>query len=118
VLNTKVVRNVTIAALAEIQHFCIRDERTTEFSVSVGRLPGQLGDSPQIAFLGHAKLKFAARVKDNFEAYEILHLLTILKNILLNMLLDTRYSATMLLPLSCECTNELLSCMFTLVIAF
>jgi hypothetical protein len=56
--------------------------------------------------------------ESQLEAYEILHLLTMLKNILLNMLLDTRYSVTMLLPLSCECTNELLSCMFTLVIAF
>jgi hypothetical protein len=64
------------------------------------------------------KWEFAMRVKANFEVYEILHLLTILKNILLNMLLDTRYLVIMLLPLSCECTNELLSCMFTLVITF
>jgi hypothetical protein len=89
-----------------------------EFSVSVGRLPGQLGNFPQIAFFRRAKWKFAARWKANFEAYEILHLLTILKNILMNMLLDTRYYVTVLLPLSCECTKEILSCMFTLVISF
>jgi hypothetical protein len=76
------VQNVTITALAKIQHFCIREERTMEFSVSVGRLPGQLGNFPQIAFFRRAKWKFAARWKANFEAYEILHLLTILKNII------------------------------------
>jgi hypothetical protein len=38
-LNTKVEQNVTITALTKIQHFCIKNERTTEFSVSVGRLP-------------------------------------------------------------------------------
>jgi hypothetical protein len=86
--------------------------------VSVGRLPGHLGNFPQKAIFGRAKWKFAARLKANFEAYEILRLLTILKNILMNMLLDTRYLVTMLLPLSCECTNELLSGMFTLVISF
>jgi hypothetical protein len=89
-----------------------------EFSVSVGRLPEQLGNFPQIGFFGHAKWKFAARLKANFEAYEILHLLTMLKNISMNMLLNTRYSVAVLLLLSCECTNELLSCMFTLVISF
>jgi hypothetical protein len=76
VLNNKVVQNVTITVLAKIQHFCIRDERTTEFSVSVGRLPEQLGNFPQVAFFGNAKWKFAARLKANFEVYEILHLLT------------------------------------------
>jgi hypothetical protein len=89
-----------------------------EFSVSVGRLPGQLGNFPQIAFFRRPKWKFAARLKANFEAYEILRLLTILKNIPINMLLDTRYLVTILLPLSCECTNELLIGMFTLVISF
>jgi hypothetical protein len=86
--------------------------------VSVGRLPEQLGNFPQIAFFGHAKWKFTARLKANFEVYEVLHLLTMLKNISMNMLLDTRYSVTVLLPLSCECTNEIFSCMFTLVISF
>jgi hypothetical protein len=54
-LNTKVVQNVTITTLAKIQHFCIRNEGTTEFSVSVGWLPKQLGNFPQFAFSGHAK---------------------------------------------------------------
>jgi hypothetical protein len=44
--------------------------------VSLGRLPAQLGKFPQIAFFGHAKWKFAALWKANFEAYEMLHLLT------------------------------------------
>jgi hypothetical protein len=44
-----------ITALTKIQHFCIREERTTEFLVSVGQLPGQLGNFPQIVFFGHAK---------------------------------------------------------------
>jgi hypothetical protein len=44
-------------------------------------------------------------LKAIFEAYEILHLLTILKNISMNVLLDTRYSVTVLLPLSSACTN-------------
>jgi hypothetical protein len=82
--------------------------------VSVGQLLEQLGNFPQIAFFWHVKWKFAVRLKANFEAYAILHLLTMLKNISMNMLLGTRYSVTVLLPLSCECTNELLSCMFTL----
>jgi hypothetical protein len=74
-LSTKVVRNVTITALTKIQHFCIRVERTTEFSVSVVQLPGQLGNFPQIAFFEHAKWKFAVVLKANFEACEMLHLL-------------------------------------------
>jgi hypothetical protein len=86
--------------------------------VSVGLLSKQLSNFPQIAFFGHAKWKFAARLKANFDAYEILHLLTMLKNISMNKLLDTKYFVTVLLPLSCECTNELLSCMFTLAISF
>jgi hypothetical protein len=56
-----------------------------EFSVSVGWLLEQLGNFPQIAFFGHAKWKFAARSKANFEAYEILYLLTVLKNDSMNM---------------------------------
>jgi hypothetical protein len=91
VLNTKVVQNITMTTLAKIQHFCIRNERTTEFSVSVGRLPKQLSNFPQIAFFGHAKRKFAARLNANLEAYEMLHLLTVLKNDSMNLLLDTRY---------------------------
>jgi hypothetical protein len=85
-LNTKVVQNVTITALTKNSAFCIGDERTTEFSVSAGWLPEQLGNFPQIAFFGHAKWKFAARSKANFEAYGILYLLTMLKNDSLNML--------------------------------
>jgi hypothetical protein len=88
------VQNVAITALAKVQHFCIRDERTTEFSVSVGRLPKQLGNFPQFDFFGHVKWKFAARLKANFEAYEILYLLTVLKNDSMNLLLDTRYPVT------------------------
>jgi hypothetical protein len=93
-LNTKVVQNVTITALAKIQHFCIRKERTTKFSVSVGRLPTQLSNFPQIAFFGHAKWKFTARLKANFEAYEMWYLLTVLKNGLINLILVTRYPVT------------------------
>jgi hypothetical protein len=37
------------------QHLCIRKEGTTEFSVSVGWLPKQLGNFPRIAFFGRAK---------------------------------------------------------------
>jgi hypothetical protein len=88
------VQNVIITALAKIQHFCIRNERTTEFLVSVGRLPKQLSNFLQIAFFGHAKCKFAARLKANFEAYEIWYLLTVLKNDSMNLLLDTRYPVT------------------------
>jgi hypothetical protein len=44
-----------MTALTKIQHFCIKVDRTTEFSVSVGLLPGQLGSFPQIAFFGRAK---------------------------------------------------------------
>jgi hypothetical protein len=77
--------------------------------MSVGRLPGQLGNFPQIAFFGRVKWKFAAVLKANFEVYEILHLLTILENISVNVLLDTRYYVTVLLPLSSECTNDFLS---------
>jgi hypothetical protein len=62
--------------LTKIQHFHIRVKRTTEFSVSVGLLQGQLGSFPQIAFFGRAKWKFATVLSANFVAYEILHLLT------------------------------------------
>jgi hypothetical protein len=65
-----------MTVLAKIHHSRIRVERTTEFSVSVGLLPGQLGSFPQIAFFRRAKWKFAAVLDANFEAYEILHLLT------------------------------------------
>jgi hypothetical protein len=75
-MNTKVVREVAMTALARIQHFCISVERTTEFSVSVSLLPGQLGSFPQIAFFRRAEWKFSAKSNANFEAYEILHLLT------------------------------------------
>jgi hypothetical protein len=51
-LITKVEQNVTITALAKTQHFCISNERTTVFSVSVDRLPKQLGHFPHIAFSG------------------------------------------------------------------
>jgi hypothetical protein len=88
------------------------------FSVSVGRLPKQLGNFPQIAFFGHAEWKFAARLKAGFEAHELSYLLTVWKNDSMNLLLDMRYLVTVLLPLSCECTNELLSCMIALVIIF
>jgi hypothetical protein len=54
--------------------------------VAVGRLPEQLGNFPHIAFFGHAKWKFATRLKAIFEAYEILYLLTVLKNDSMNML--------------------------------
>jgi hypothetical protein len=70
------MRNVAMTALARIQHFCIKVDRIAEFSVSVGLLPGQLGSFPQIAFFGRAKWKFTAESNANFEAYEILHLLT------------------------------------------
>jgi hypothetical protein len=43
--------------------FCIRDERTTEFSVSVGQLPKQLGNFAQIAFFGHVKGKIRREVE-------------------------------------------------------
>jgi hypothetical protein len=65
-----------------------------EFTASVGWLPKQLGNFPQFAFFGHAKWKFAARWKANFEAYEMLYLLTMLKNDSMNLLLDTRYPLT------------------------
>jgi hypothetical protein len=81
-----------MTALAKIQHFCIRVERTTEFSVSVGLLLGQLGSFPQFAFFKHAKLEFAAVLNDNFGAYEILHVLTKLGNISVTRLLDVKYS--------------------------
>jgi hypothetical protein len=93
-LITKVVQNVTITALAKIQHFCIRNERTTEFPMSVGRLPKQLSNFPQFAFFGHAKWKFAVRLKANFEAYEMWYLLIVLKNGSMNLILDTRYPVT------------------------
>jgi hypothetical protein len=48
-------------------------------------------------------------VEGQLEAYEILYLLTVLKKKSMNLIL---------LKLSCECTNELLSYMFTLVIIF
>jgi hypothetical protein len=54
-LNAQVEQNVTITALAKIQHFCISNERTTGFSVSVRRLPKQLGDFLHIAFSRHAE---------------------------------------------------------------
>jgi hypothetical protein len=60
-----------MTTLAKIQHFCIKVDRNTEFSVSVGLLPGQLGSFPQIAFCGRVKWKFAAVLNANFEAYEI-----------------------------------------------
>jgi hypothetical protein len=62
-----------------------------EFSVSVGWLPKQLGNFLQIAFFGHVKWKFTARWKANFEAYQMLYLLTVLKNDSMNLILDTRY---------------------------
>jgi hypothetical protein len=65
-----------MTALAKIQHFCIKVERTMEFSVSVGMVPGQLGSFPQFAFFKHAKWEFAAILNANFCAYQILHLLT------------------------------------------
>jgi hypothetical protein len=111
------VQNVTITALAKIQHFCIREERTTVFSVSVSRLPGQLDNFLKNCLLRACEMEIHCEVESQFEAFEILHLLTMLKNISMNMLLDTRYSVTMLLPLSCECTNEFFV-MFTLVISF
>jgi hypothetical protein len=70
------VRNFTTTAVAKIQNFCIKVESTTEFSVSLGQLLAQLGKFPQIAFFGRAKWKFVAVWKANFEAYEMLHLLT------------------------------------------
>jgi hypothetical protein len=48
----QVVQNVTITALAKIQHFCIRNERTTELLVSVGRLPKQLVISHELPSSG------------------------------------------------------------------
>jgi hypothetical protein len=42
-LNTKVVRNIAMTALAKIQNFCIRVEKITKISVSVGLLPVGLG---------------------------------------------------------------------------
>jgi hypothetical protein len=80
-----------MTALAKIQHFCIRNERTTKRSVSVGQLPKQLVTSCEIAFFGHVKWKFAARLKANFEAYEMLYLLTVLKNDSMTLILVTRY---------------------------
>jgi hypothetical protein len=44
--------------------------------VSVGRLPRQLSSFPQFAFFRRAKWKFTAMLNANFEACEILHLLT------------------------------------------
>jgi hypothetical protein len=71
VLITKVVQNVTITALTKTQHFCISNERTTTFSVSVGRLPKQLGDLPHIAFSGHAKWKIRRKVESQLETLEL-----------------------------------------------
>jgi hypothetical protein len=57
-------QNVTITALVKTQHFCISNRRTTAFSVSVGRLPKQLGNFQHISFLGTQNgKKFAARLK-------------------------------------------------------
>jgi hypothetical protein len=39
-------------ARQKIQHFCIKVERTMEFSVSVGQLPGQLGTSCKLPSSG------------------------------------------------------------------
>jgi hypothetical protein len=88
------VQNITMTVLAKIQQFCIRNERTMEISVSVGRLPKQLCHFPRIAFFRHAKWKFAARLKANFKEYEMLYLLTMLKNDSMNLLLDARYLVT------------------------
>jgi hypothetical protein len=62
-LNIQVEQNVTITVLAKIQHFCISDERTMAFSVSVGWLPKQLGNFQHIAFFGHAKWKIRPEVE-------------------------------------------------------
>jgi hypothetical protein len=93
-LETKVVQNVTITVLAKIPHFCIRNEGTTAFSMSVGWLPKQLSDFPQIAFFGHAKWKFTVRLKANFEAYEMFYLLTVLKCDSMNLILVIKYLVT------------------------
>jgi hypothetical protein len=45
-------QNVTITALAKIQHVCIRKERTAELSVSVGRRPKQLVTSRELPSSG------------------------------------------------------------------
>jgi hypothetical protein len=63
-------RKVTITALAKTQHLCISNERTTEFSVSVGRLPKQLGDLSHIAFSRHTKQKIHHEVESQLEALE------------------------------------------------
>jgi hypothetical protein len=60
----------------------------------VGRLPKQLSNFPQLAFLGHAKWKFATRSKANFEAYGLWYLLIVLKNNSMNLVLVTRYLVT------------------------
>jgi tRNA G10 N-methylase Trm11 len=61
--------------------------------VSVGRLPKQLSNLPQITFFGHAKQKIVEGLKANFEAYEMLYLPT-LKNDSMNLRLDARYLVT------------------------
>jgi hypothetical protein len=61
------------------------------FSVSVGRLPKQLGNFPHIAFSGTRNGKIHHEVESQLETLELWYLLTVSKNDLMNLLLDTRY---------------------------
>jgi hypothetical protein len=76
-LYAQVAQNVTITTLTKIQHFRIRNERTTEFSVSVGRMPKQLGNFPHIAFSGTRNGKIRREVESQLEALELSYLLTV-----------------------------------------
>jgi polysaccharide pyruvyl transferase WcaK-like protein len=77
VLNAQVEQNVTIIALAKIQHFCISNERTTAFSVSVGRLPKQLSNSRTLPSSGTRNGKIRREVESQLEALELSNLLNV-----------------------------------------
>jgi hypothetical protein len=76
-LYAQVKQNVTITPLAKIQHFCISNERTTAFSVSVGRLPKQLGNFPHIPFSGTRNGQIRREVESQLEVLELSYLLTV-----------------------------------------
>jgi hypothetical protein len=71
VLITKVEQNVTITVLTKTHHFYISNERTTAFSVSVGRLPKQLGNFPHIAFSSTQNGKIHREVESQLETLEL-----------------------------------------------
>jgi hypothetical protein len=70
-LITKVEQIVTITALTKTQHFCISNERTTAFSVSVDQLPKQLGNFPHIAFSGTQNGRILREVESQLETLEL-----------------------------------------------